>query len=278
MGIFSNILLAADYDLTITARDGSIPEANIAAVRRFIEGDGVFTVATGRSRSPLANEPERIMTNAPHIIANGAAAGDADGANWSFCSELPDDYADVVGEVLAHYDCVRAEVHAACRPPVGFQSTPDGSAEGRDAFLAMLRAGELPHPLLKLCFRVPADSDGAECYIDGLQDFLITSYGGEYNIERPSPHIVEAQCAGTSKGIAARKLAEMYDRNVLVCVGDAKNDLSMLEEADIAYIPADAERSLFGRGFRTAAACSDGTIASIVEDLAAFAAGKEGIE
>lgn len=275
MGIFSNVLFAADYDLTITARDGSIPEANIAAVRRFMEGGGIFTVATGRSRLPLANDPERIMTNAPHIIANGAAAGDANGANWSFCSELPDDYADLVGEVLTCYASVRAEVHAFGRPPLGFQSD---SAEEREAFLSLLRCDELPRPLLKLCFRVPADSDGAESLIDGLQDFLITSYGGEYNIERPSPHIVEAQRSGTSKGIAARKLAEMYGRKVLVCVGDAKNDLSMLEQADVAYIPADADRSLFGRGFRTAAACSDGTIASIVEDLAAFAAGKEGIE
>ena len=155
MGIFSNVLFAADYDLTITARDGSIPDANVAAVRRFIEGGGIFTVATGRSRSPLAGDPERIMTNAPHIV--------------------------------------------------------------------------------------------------------------------------EAQCIGTSKGIAARKLAELFGRSVLVCAGDAKNDLSMLKEADLAYVPADGDSSLFAYGFRTAAACSDGAIASIVEDLAASAAGKEGI-
>jgi len=277
MGIFSNVLFAADYDLTITARDGSIPAANVAAVRRFIEEGGIFTVATGRSRSPLAGDPERIMTNAPHIIANGAAAGAPDGSNWTFCSELPDDYVDVVGEVLARYAGVRAELHAGCRPPVGFQNAPDISAEDRDAFLTLLRTDGLPRPLLKLCFRVSADSDGAESLIDGLQEFLIASYGSEYDIERPSPHIVEAQRAGTSKGIAARKLAEMYGRSVLVCAGDAKNDLSMLEQADVAYIPADAERSLFGRGFRTAAACSDGMIASIVEDLAAYAAGKEGL-
>lgn len=213
------------------------------------------------------------MTNAPHIIANGAAAGTPDGSSWSFCSELPDDYADIVSEVLTRYASVRAEVHAFGRPPLGFQSD---SAEEREAFLALLRSDELPRPRLKLCFRVPADSDGAENFIDGLQDFLVASYANEYNIERPSPHIVEAQCAGTSKGIAARKLAEMYGRSILVCAGDAKNDLSMLEEADVAYVPADGDPSILGRGFRTAAACSDGAIASIIEDLAACAAGKEG--
>ena len=273
MGIFSNILFAADYDLTITARDGSIPAANVEAVRRFIEGGGIFTVATGRSRSPLAGKEDCIMTNAPHIIANGAAAGTPDGSSWSFCSELPDDYADVVSEVLARYASVRAEVHAFGRPPLGFQSD---SAEEREAFLALLRSDELPHPRLKLCFRVAADSDGAENFIDGLQDFLVASYANEYNIERPSPHIVEAQCVGTSKGIAARKLAEIFGRSILVCAGDAKNDLSMLEEADVAYVPADGDPSILGRGFRIAAACSDGAIASIIEDLAACAAGKEG--
>ena len=37
MGIFSDVLLTADYDRTLTAPDSTIPERNIEAIRYFIE-------------------------------------------------------------------------------------------------------------------------------------------------------------------------------------------------------------------------------------------------
>ena len=54
MGKFSDVLLTADYDRTLTAPDSSIPERNLEAIRYFMENDGAFTVNTGRSVPMIA--------------------------------------------------------------------------------------------------------------------------------------------------------------------------------------------------------------------------------
>ena len=70
MGKFSGILLASDYDGTLAAGDGTIPERVRQAIRAFIAEGGRFTVSTGRTLLGFhAYDPELI--NAPAILANG---------------------------------------------------------------------------------------------------------------------------------------------------------------------------------------------------------------
>ena len=50
-------------------------------------------------------------------------------------------------------------------------------------------------------------------------------------------------------------------RGILVCVGDADNDISMLREADFAYCPADgtvADR------FENVCCCAEGAVADVI--------------
>ena len=53
---FSKILLASDYDRTMTGLDGSIPPVNLAAVEEFMALGGAFTIATGRSKPMFAHQ------------------------------------------------------------------------------------------------------------------------------------------------------------------------------------------------------------------------------
>ena len=46
------------------------------------------------------------------------------------------------------------------------------------------------------------------------------------------------------------------------------NDLSMLKEADIAFVPASCDERIRDLGFRKAAACTEGTIADVIRQLA----------
>ena len=73
---FSDVLLVSDFDRTLTAPDSTIPEANLRALRRFIERGGHFTVGTGRSAPMFRPYRQQIPTNAPLILYNGAAIYD----------------------------------------------------------------------------------------------------------------------------------------------------------------------------------------------------------
>ena len=49
MGRFSNVLLASDFDHTLTDMSGQIPARNLEAIAACQAEGGIFTVASGRS-------------------------------------------------------------------------------------------------------------------------------------------------------------------------------------------------------------------------------------
>ena len=64
-----------------------------------------------------------------------------------------------------------------------------------------------------------------------------------------------------SKIKAARKLQHRLGKKLLVCVGDAENDISMLDGADYAYVPADA---LLKDRYETVCPCAEGAVADVI--------------
>ena len=50
-------------------------------------------------------------------------------------------------------------------------------------------------------------------------------------------------------------------RKILVCVGDARNDLTMLEGADFAFVPADA---VLRDQFPNVCPCGEGAVADVI--------------
>ena len=84
MGIFSDVLLTADYDRTLTAPDSTIPERNLTAIRYFIDNGGVFTINTGRSVPMTKVFRDRVPVNAPLLLYNGSAAYDLNEKKLSF--------------------------------------------------------------------------------------------------------------------------------------------------------------------------------------------------
>ena len=60
---------------------------------------------------------------------------------------------------------------------------------------------------------------------------------------------------------AARTLQKQLGKSILVCVGDAHNDIPMLDGADYAYCPADgavADR------YETVCSCAEGAVADVI--------------
>ena len=50
-------------------------------------------------------------------------------------------------------------------------------------------------------------------------------------------------------------------KKILVCVGDAENDISMLDGADYAYCPADG---VVADRYETVCNCADGAVADVI--------------
>lgn len=71
MGKFSGILICSDFDGTLAVgRD--ISDENIKAIRYFQSEGGLFTVATGRYPSYIAEFEDKFVPNTHRICLNGA--------------------------------------------------------------------------------------------------------------------------------------------------------------------------------------------------------------
>ena len=67
MGRFSNVLLASDFDHTLTDMSGQIPARNLEAIAAFQAEGGIFTVASGRSIPMFRKKAALVPVNAPYF-------------------------------------------------------------------------------------------------------------------------------------------------------------------------------------------------------------------
>lgn len=272
---YSDIMLVSDYDRTMTSLSGEVPACNLCAVEEFIERGGVFTIATGRSK-PMFELPRRgLRLNAPAIIANGAAIWDletemvsvrrpfASGAleaAWELHLQFPQLRMEFEG--LRGHDCFGEDPLRETylkRYGVSFRY-PDFTQASADVlsvtyYAPFQTAGHVPFSEL--------DAE-EERPFDEMEDIVRRNFLHFFTPIRSMPRMLELIPAGCGKGEAARELADNLGRSILLCAGDAPNDLDMLAAADRAFIPENAAPSLFGRGFVTAASCDEGTIASAI--------------
>ena len=275
MGKFSDLILVSDFDQTLTDFDSHIPQTNLDAIEFFIAEGGIFTLATGRSLPMSRYRFQAVPVNAPLIVCNGAVCFDPATEEVLFCHPLPESCMELMRYYERTYPHLRLEIHCLDKHYIF-----NHDAE-RDAYLIRQKADfayvpweEVPHPQVKFCmysprpnpFSITADSEEGKFFAWLEQD--CTKRGGGSIIALNSlPGLVEVQAVHTSKGLAARELAQKLGRTTLICAGDAINDLSMLEEADLAFVPADCDSRIKVMGFREAAPCTEGTIADVVRIL-----------
>lgn len=101
MGKFTGLLLASDYDNTLTYTEEAlrlcqpmppVPDANQEAIRYFMSEGGIFSVATGRAKPAFERVAADVPMNGPTILFNGAAIYDFPTGNTCvrrFCRTRP---------------------------------------------------------------------------------------------------------------------------------------------------------------------------------------------
>lgn len=272
MALFSDVLLTVDYDRTLTAADSTIPTRNTEAIHWFIENGGAFTINTGRSLPMAAPFIGKIPVNAPLLMYNGAAAYDTVSHSFTFQHPVPVDQSTTVHtiESLLQAEILEIQAHSAhytFSPQPEWEKLYDavGCAWGYAAPDTDLG------PLLKfsICGPIRGDSVGSfflalpedVARYDLLEQQLHSLYGHVMDIMRPAPTIIDMQVRGVNKGRSAQELKQALGRKILVCVGDERNDISMLEAADYAFCPSDS--ALAGM-YTDVCPCDEGAVAEVI--------------
>ncbi len=272
MARFSDILLTADYDRTLTAPDSTVPERNIAAIREFIAQGGVFTVNTGRSVAMSRKLMQKVPVNAPFLLYNGSAAYDPADGELSLCRPIPLDMWETLDAVAKQFPDMNLELQGVeAHYSYGENPEWDKFYEGvgcphqvltRDAdvgpFLKFSMFSEIREYNVSHLFSA---SEEELRRMDEVEAWLRLRFGDAVEVFRAAHRIVDVHAKGISKIKAARALQKKLGRKLLVCVGDAENDVPMLEGADFSYCPADG---VVADRFENVCNCADGAVADVI--------------
>ena len=272
MQLFSDVLLTVDFDRTLTGTDSTIPERNLEAIRYFMDNGGTFTVNTGRSVPMSAKNIIGVVpTNAPLLLYNGSAAYDVEKGVFTRFDPLDIDPM-LLPELQEKFPLLNVEVQAV---DAHYLMRKDEKWEdycrNNDCVWKYASPDAIPGPFIKFAFygefrentvasMYEATEEELALFEEAL-NYMQENYGERVELFRACPRIADVHAKGVSKLNAARKLQKELGKKILVCVGDAENDLTMLEGADYSFCPSDgtvADR------FPNVCSCDDGAVADVI--------------
>ena len=268
--MFSQVLLTVDFDRTLTAPDSSIPERNLEAIRWFMDNGGAFTVNTGRSTNTFREPMKVIPANAPFLLYNGSAAYEngeltqchtIDLDLWSVMDKMrslfPDMNLEVQG-VQTHYLVDETPEYTEFYDGLGWDHKPALRGTDMGPFLKFSLFGKTLGTGVGQMF---SGREEELARFDIAEKTIRELYPDKVEVFRAAPRIIDVHAKGVSKIRAASELQARLDRKILVCVGDAENDLTMLEGADYAFCPADG---VVADRFANVCPCAEGAVADVI--------------
>lgn len=268
--MFSDVLLTVDFDRTLTDANSRIPERNLEAVRFFMANGGTFTVNTGRSVPMTRRMWDKVPVNAPLLVYNGAAWYDVATGALSNCHRIHLDPKEVAEDLLTRFPALTLEIqgvkaHYTFREDATWQAYCEKN-QSAWAYAAPEDTG----PFLKFALAIFESDRVADVYktvpweqeiFRAADRYIREKYGELVDTTFACPRILDVQAKGVSKNRSALDLKKTLEKKILVCVGDAENDVSMLDGADYAFCPADG---VVADRYPNVCDCGSGAVAEVI--------------
>lgn len=263
-------LIAIDLDDTLLMPDLSIHPANLAAVRKALAAGKKVILASGRtveSMMPYARELGMTGRGLPMICVNGSEVRDVDSGavirrltlSSELCTRIIDTISALGLPVQAYDDegiIVTAHNHWTDR---------DHQLTGLPIRLASDHADIASQPRTKLL------SAGTPERIAEIAPGLRESFRGLAEVVISKPYFMEILPFGSDKGAALAWIAEArgIQREDVMAIGDAGNDLGMVSWAGLGCAPSDARPEILAAARYIATLPHDaGAVAELIERYA----------
>lgn len=277
MGKFTGLLLASDYDNTLTYTEEAlrlcrpmppVSKANQAAIRYFMAEGGIFSVATGRAKPAFEAVADGVPMNGPTVLFNGAAIYDFSTGKYLCEAFLPETARAHIAQTIRELPFAAVELY--------HDNNDIHALQPNDVTLRHLHVTHSPTVIVDSMEQVPSPISKAlfstePAHQAALLDYLRgQGWYGDYEIVASSESLVELTARGANKGGMVRRLAALLhipQANV-ACVGDHANDISMLTWAGMAFAPANALPEVRALPcVRTLPDCREDAIAALIAVL-----------
>ncbi|MBQ9420414.1 MAG: HAD-IIB family hydrolase [Lachnospiraceae bacterium] len=225
-------LFASDFDNTLYIRNEGILPKTADVIRRFQEAGNIFGICTGRPVKSPRQHYEGVLDPDFIIGSSGGAIIDRDGKTL-FERTMP-------------YELVRNLERMGRERSFAMAVHADGRfiliAEDETAYAGMERIASIETvrdlPMHGISF-LTGSLEGAKAFADEI----LAAYPDRVSIHL-NRSAVDVAAAGCSKGIALRKIAEIFGADRTYGMGDSLNDLPLVKSADVGFTFAEAPEEL----------------------------------
>lgn len=277
MGKFTGLLLASDYDNTLTYTEEAlrlcqpmppVPDANQEAIRYFMSEGGIFSVATGRAKPAFERVAADVPMNGPTILFNGAAIYDFPAGRYLRTAFLPECIRDHVRQLSQLMPGLTYEIY---HDDNSIHVVNPNEITARHLHLTHTPSQQIasldqaPSPISKLLFEEEPQR------LRQLEEAIrAQDWSREYEVVASAVNLLEITARGANKGGMVRRLAELLGvrQENVCCVGDHANDIPMLEYASMAFAPENAIPAVHRvPGVHILPDCRENAMAAMIEIL-----------
>lgn len=263
----NNIILFSDMDGTLLNSKKQITDRDKAAIRKFMELGGKFTIATGRTIQTFEQYTGLLDLKMPVIMYNGAAIHDYTSGETLYTHPLPETAKHAALEIMEMMPDIGGEVLKT-----------DGTYVFSNTEYQQLHT--------KLCNIVPYYKELAEIEDGGWMKVLFSlapedipfleilikqrGFDKDFDFVRSSEIFLEMLPKGVSKGSALKQYRSLpgMENMTFVAIGDFDNDIEMICEADLGACPANAEESVREKADLVLKNSSDeGAVAELTDEI-----------
>ncbi len=270
---YQETAIFSDLDGTLFNSDSVISPQNVAAIRAYTEAGGLFAIATGRSFPNAMYYMKTVVPNAPSIVYNGSGVYDPATQQYPFRVELdrdallslllwcrtnlPEMETQVYGEHMTYYVTPRETASEALVE----QLMPCEFCSLERAFDSAV--------FKTLHYGTPKET---QTLLRHLEQTHLTD---RFEIVRaitgipPFYEHIELLAKNVTKGTAldACRAIPCFQNRKLLAVGDYRNDLELLQHADIAFCPSNASDEIRAAADHILVSNDEHAIAALIEQV-----------
>lgn len=264
MGKYDGWLMVSDMDGTLLGDDHEICKRNTEAIKRFKDGGGKFTVATGRVMAAVKMYLDRTAINAPAIMHNGAKIYDFEHGKTLFSKTIEEERKPILRKVYEEQPHLGLEVYTASEETYVYRHCDE-------TIRFKLRGYDVCYELPEEIWNVPWIKwliIGDREVLDEFEPIYREKYDKGFSV-RSGEKYLDIVSGGVSKGLAMLEVAKMLgiDRSKIIAVGDNMNDIDMIEKAAIGVAVANAEAEARKAADYVVCSNNDGAIADVLDLL-----------
>lgn len=239
-------LVISDFDGTLYRSDGRVSESTVQTILRYVNAGGAFAVSSGRALPSILPIVQRLGLKGIVAAYNGAVIADVETGKVLECNTMSVESGEEICKALEERG-----LHTHVYLPEEYYATARSEYLARYESLVKVKA-IVPNEKLSVFLKKNSlqaikilavlEAEKRDAYIAEL----LGVFGDKYYVTSGSKNLIEISRKDRSKGTAVQFIADYYQVPLkkTIAVGDALNDLPMLQTAGLGLAVKNAEKPL----------------------------------